>query len=157
MIKKLIVGIATLFMLVGVAFADVDVNKGDQAALDSVKGIGPAISKKIVDERQAHGPYKDWTDFEKRVKGIGDKKAATLSQAGLTVNGQSMPNAPASSAAANKQSATSPSASTSGAGNAGTRNQTTAKGGAGANNPFNQPTGTTAGKAGAPVTTPAKQ
>jgi competence protein ComEA len=95
MFKKLLLAIAAFIATMGFAFAQVDVNKADQAALDGVKGIGPAISKRIIDERKKGGDFKDWADFEKRVKGIGDKSAAKLSQAGLVVNGQSKPNAPA--------------------------------------------------------------
>jgi competence protein ComEA len=43
------------------------------------------VSKVIVDERKA-GKFKDWADFIKRVKGVGDARAAKLSAAGLTVN-----------------------------------------------------------------------
>lgn len=89
MIKKLLLAVATLIATTGFAFAQVDINKADQAALDSVKGIGPAKSKQILDERTKGGQFKDWDDFEKRVKGIGSKNAAKLSQAGLQVNGQS--------------------------------------------------------------------
>jgi competence protein ComEA len=71
----------------GMAFAQVDVNKADQAALDSVKGIGPAKSKAIMAER-AKGEFKDWADLEQRVKGIGEKNAMKLSEAGLMVNGK---------------------------------------------------------------------
>ncbi|OFJ50037.1 DNA uptake protein [Janthinobacterium lividum] len=79
----------------GFAFAQVDVNKADQAALDSVKGIGPSTSKAIVDERSKGGAFKDWADFESRVKGIGPKSAMKLSEAGLQVNGQAKSGAPA--------------------------------------------------------------
>jgi competence protein ComEA len=88
MIKKLMLAVATLVATMGFAFAQVDVNKADAAALDSVKGVGPAMSKKIMDER-SKGEFKDWADFQKRVKGVGDKSAAKLSQAGLQVNGKS--------------------------------------------------------------------
>lgn len=88
MLKKLLLATAVLIATMGFAFAQVDVNKADQAALDSVKGIGPKTSKAIIDERKKGGDFKDWTDFEKRVKGIGEKNAAKLSNAGLTVNGQ---------------------------------------------------------------------
>jgi competence protein ComEA len=87
MFKQLVLAVATLAATMGLAMAQVDVNKADQAALDSVKGIGPATSKAIIDER-AKGPYKDWGDFESRVKGIGPKSAVKLSEAGLQVNGQ---------------------------------------------------------------------
>jgi competence protein ComEA len=95
MLKKLLLVIATFIATMGFAFAQVDVNKADQAALDGVKGIGPSISKKIIDERKKGGDFKDWADFEKRVKGIGEKNSAKMSQAGLVVNGQSKANAPA--------------------------------------------------------------
>jgi len=88
MIKKLMLAVATLVASMSFAFAQVDVNKADAAALDSVKGVGPAMSKKILDER-AKGEFKDWADFQKRVKGVGEKNAAKLSAAGLQVNGKS--------------------------------------------------------------------
>lgn len=91
MFKKILMAVVTLFVSVGFAFAGVDVNKGDQAALDGIKGIGPATSKAIIEERSKGGNFKDWNDFETRVKGIGEKSSAKLSEAGLTVNGQSMP------------------------------------------------------------------
>ena len=89
MIKKLVFAIAALVASTGIAFAQVDVNKADAAALDGVKGVGPSMSKMILDER-AKGEFKDWADFQQRVKGVGDKKAMKLSAAGLTVNGKAM-------------------------------------------------------------------
>lgn len=96
MIKKLMLAVATLVASMGIAFAQVDVNKADAAALDSVKGVGPAMSKQILDERK-NGEFKDWADFQKRVKGVGDKRAAKLSEAGLQVNGKSLDGAPKAS------------------------------------------------------------
>ncbi len=98
MFKKLILAVAAMIATMGFAFAQVDVNKADAAALDSVKGIGPAMSKTILDERKKGGDFKDWADFQKRVKGVADKKAAALSEAGLQVNGQARPGAAASAA-----------------------------------------------------------
>lgn len=94
MFKKILTSIAILIATASFAFAQVDVNKADQAALDGIKGIGPKTSKSIIDERKK-GDFKDWADFENRVKGIGEKSSTKLSQAGLTVNGQGKPNAPA--------------------------------------------------------------
>jgi competence protein ComEA len=93
MIKKLFLAIAALAATMSMAFAQVDVNKADAAALDSVKGVGPSMSKTIMDER-AKGEFKDWADFQKRVKGVGDKNATKLSKAGLQVNGKSKDGAP---------------------------------------------------------------
>jgi competence protein ComEA len=98
MMKKLMLAIATMVATMGFAFAQVDVNKADVAALDSVKGVGPKMSKAILDER-AKGEFKDWADFEKRVKGVGDKSSAKLSAAGLQVNGKSKEGAPMSTGA----------------------------------------------------------
>lgn len=105
MLKKLVFGLMALLAATGFAFADVDVNKGDQAALDGIKGIGPTKSKAIIEERTKNGAFKDWADFESRVKGIGEKSSAKLSAAGLTVNGQAKPGAaakPVASAASAK-------------------------------------------------------
>jgi competence protein ComEA len=66
------------------AFAAVDLNKADQAALETVKGIGPALSTKLLDERKK-GSFKDWSDVIERVGGVGPGNAARLSAAGLTV------------------------------------------------------------------------
>ncbi|QNP50392.1 helix-hairpin-helix domain-containing protein [Diaphorobacter aerolatus] len=70
------------------ALAAVDINKATEAELDGIKGIGPATTRLIVDERKT-APFADWTDLTRRVKGIGAKRAAKLSAEGLMVNGQS--------------------------------------------------------------------
>ncbi|WP_420475938.1 ComEA family DNA-binding protein [Noviherbaspirillum sp. ST9] len=88
MLRKFLLSIAVMVATSGFAFAQVDVNKADQAALDGVKGIGPKMSKAILDERKKGGDFKDWADLEGRVKGVGEKNAVKLSDAGLTVNGQ---------------------------------------------------------------------
>ena len=84
MFKKLLAFFAA--MTVAVAFAAVDVNKATPAELDGIKGIGPGISGKIVDERKK-GNFKSWDDFIGRVKGIGEGNAAKFSAEGLTVGG----------------------------------------------------------------------
>jgi competence protein ComEA len=90
MIKKLMLAVAAMIATMGFAFAQVDVNKADAAALDSIKGVGPKMSKVILDERAKGGDFKDWADFEKRVKGIGPKNAKKLSMAGLQVSGKAL-------------------------------------------------------------------
>jgi len=85
MFKKLLTLLLALFA--AAAFAAVDVNKATQADLESIKGIGPVISTKILDERKKGGPFKDWDDVIARVKGIGEGNAAKFSGDGLTVNG----------------------------------------------------------------------
>lgn len=104
MLKKLLLAVATLIATMSFALAQVDVNKADQAALDTIKGVGPVTSKSIIEERKKGGNFKDWADFEKRVKGIGEKRAANLSEAGLTVNGQAKPGATPAAAKEDKKS-----------------------------------------------------
>lgn len=96
MIKKILAAMLALFA--AAAFAAVDANKATQAELEAVKGIGPAISAKIIEER-SKGAFKDWQDMVTRVKGVGEGNAAKFSTEGLTVNGAAFTGAPAKTAA----------------------------------------------------------
>ena len=78
-----------LFLSIGSAFAAVDVNTANSDALRGIKGIGPAKAKAILDERQAHGPFKDAADLGTRVKGMGGKTVQRLEAEGLTIGGAS--------------------------------------------------------------------
>ena len=89
MVGKLALAICLTLANTAIAFADVEVNKGDQAAFDGIKGLGPSTSKAIIAERSKAGKFKDWPDFQARVKGLAEKRAINLSKAGLTVNGLS--------------------------------------------------------------------
>ena len=84
MLKKLLPLAALLFT--AACFAAVDVNQASEAELDGLKGIGPSLSGKILQARQ-QGPFKNWQDLMRRVKGISAKSAARLSEAGLSVDG----------------------------------------------------------------------
>lgn len=72
-----------------ICMAALDINKATVAELDGIQGIGPATSKRIMQEREK-SEFKDWQDFMKRVKGIKAKKAAQLSAQGVTVNGKGL-------------------------------------------------------------------
>jgi len=77
-----------LALCAATAFAAVDVNNASPADLDSIKGIGPGTSSKLLEARK-NGKFKDWSDLIERMPGIGEKRAAKLSAEGLTVNGES--------------------------------------------------------------------
>ena len=96
MLKKILAFVVMLYA--AVAFAAVDVNKASAAELDAIKGIGPAISGRIIDERKK-GNFKDWGDFIERIKGVGEGNAAKFSAEGLTVGGSAYKTSAAAPAA----------------------------------------------------------
>jgi competence protein ComEA len=59
------------------AWAAVDINTASQSELESVKGIGPAKARAIVDYRQKNGPFRSLDDLDK-VKGFGSASVAKL-------------------------------------------------------------------------------
>lgn len=92
MLKKLVMLCVAVVLSLSAGFAAaVEVNTADQAALESVKGIGPVHAKAILDERAKNGPFKNADDLAARVKGLGQKSVENLEAAGLTVNGSSAP------------------------------------------------------------------
>jgi competence protein ComEA len=83
----------------------VDANAGNRAQLEQLRGVGPPLADAILQARERGGPFRDWADLAKRVRGIRDAKARQLSAAGLTVDG--LPYAD------DQRGATMPSSSTS--------------------------------------------
>jgi len=71
----------------------IEVNQANEAELDSLKGVGPSLSGRILAERK-NGDFKDWADLMARVKGIRPVSAAKFSAQGLTVQGQAFEPAP---------------------------------------------------------------
>lgn len=74
-----------LALAANACFAAVEVNQATEAELDSVKGLGPSSTRRILQAR-SQGLFKDWADFMARVKGIKPPTATKLSKEGLTVN-----------------------------------------------------------------------
>ncbi|WP_186251886.1 ComEA family DNA-binding protein [Burkholderia gladioli] len=99
MLKKILV-VAMWFAGLAQAWAAVDVNQANDEALRGIKGIGPAKARAIVEEREAHGPYKDTADLTRRVSGIGEKSVERLVAEGLTVGAAKAPAAAPPAAAA---------------------------------------------------------
>lgn len=62
----------------------VDINSANQAQLEAVRGVGPALAERILEARRERN-FAHWTDFIARVPGVGAKRAAQLSADGLTV------------------------------------------------------------------------
>jgi len=89
MLKKILAIITLCFSLT--SYAAIEVNTATEAELDSINGIGPAMSGKILKERK-NGDFKDWNQLMQRIKGIRAKNAAKFSMQGMTVNGQAFQN-----------------------------------------------------------------
>jgi competence protein ComEA len=86
MIRTLVTFVLAAFAFAFAAHAAVDVNKATQAELETIKGIGPSMSTKILEERKK-GSFKDWNDMVSRVRGVGSSNATKFSADGLTVDG----------------------------------------------------------------------
>ncbi|QVN18883.1 ComEA family DNA-binding protein [Burkholderia pyrrocinia] len=123
MLKKLLMLFVALSLSLAAGFAAaVEVNSADQAALESVKGLGPVKSKAIIDERTKNGPFKDADDLANRVKGLGTKSVGHLEENGLTIGGSSTPpkgvklSKPAATTSATPSAGTAPTSTTATAG-----------------------------------------
>ena len=93
--KRIAFGIA-IAMLASIAWAQVDLNKASEIELDGLTGVGPTLTREVMTER-VKAPFRDWQDVMQRVKGIGPKKAANLSEQGVRVQGQGYGQAPPAS------------------------------------------------------------
>ena len=86
MLKK-ITGALLAFGFAGLTWAQqIDLNKATEVELDALKGVGPVLTKAVMDERKK-APFKNWEDATSRVKGLGPQKASSLSEQGVRVQG----------------------------------------------------------------------
>jgi competence protein ComEA len=77
--------LATLCCVISLSAFALEVNTANEAEMDSVRGLGPSSTARILIARE-QGMFKDWGDFMQRVKGFKPATAAKLSATGLTVN-----------------------------------------------------------------------
>lgn len=82
------------FLLLAAGVQALEINQANVAELDSLKGMGPALSAKVLQARE-QAPFQNWSDLMARTSGLGRAKAQQFSEQGLTVNGQ--PFSPATS------------------------------------------------------------
>jgi competence protein ComEA len=78
--------LCALLAWAGAAFAAVDANTASADALQSVRGVGPTIAQRIVEERR-RGPYASLDDLQARVRGVGEASVRRMAAAGLSVGG----------------------------------------------------------------------
>ena len=67
--------------------AALELNQASEAELDGLRGIGPPFTRRLLAAREQR-VFTDWQDLRKRVKGMGPKLSLSLSEQGLTVNGE---------------------------------------------------------------------
>lgn len=88
---NLTLGLAGLATGLGLAWPTVaqavDVNAATAAQLEAIRGIGPKMAQVIIQERSRGGSYESFDDLAERVRGIGPKKAVSLRESGLTMDG----------------------------------------------------------------------
>ena len=58
--------------------ASIDLNKADSEQLQTIRGIGPSLARRIVQFREDNGAFKQVDDLLK-VRGIGEKSLAKIS------------------------------------------------------------------------------
>lgn len=86
MLKK-ITGALLAFGFAGMTGAQqIDLNKATEVELDGLNGVGPVLTKAVMDERKKT-PFRNWEDATSRVKGLGPQKARSLSDQGVRVQG----------------------------------------------------------------------
>ena len=68
--KKLLLVLGMWLAIMGVAFAQININTATKVELESLQGIGPGKAQTIIDYRTKNGPFKTVDDLEK-VNGFG--------------------------------------------------------------------------------------
>lgn len=84
---KLFLLLVTLFVFTGAAFAAVNINTATQTELETLRGIGPAKAKAIIDYRKKKASFKSVEDLQ-NVSGIGPATVQKLRK-DITVSGSS--------------------------------------------------------------------
>ena len=87
-LRRALAGLAALATLcLGVNAQALELNQANEAELDALRGMGPALNRRVRQARDAQ-PFTDWPDFLRRVSGVGPAQARALSAQGLTVQGR---------------------------------------------------------------------
>jgi competence protein ComEA len=74
-----------------VGWASINPNQASAAELQTIRGIGPSMSARIIAERQKNGPFKSPQDFARRIPGVGPKKLKAFQEAGLQIPAAKIP------------------------------------------------------------------
>lgn len=77
LLRSLLLAFAFALAPLAASAAPVDINVANAAALEEVKGIGPARAKAIIEYRTANGPFASVDDLT-NVPGIGEKSISQM-------------------------------------------------------------------------------
>lgn len=64
-----------------------DLNNATLDDLQKIKGFDRDWARKIIDYRDSHGPFNDWTDLDD-VPGLSARHVNDLRRAGVTIGGK---------------------------------------------------------------------
>ena len=73
--------------------ATIDLNQATRAEIESVRAVGVELTERLLQARSA-GPFGDWQDLRRRVKGVGRQALAGFAEAGFQIKGQPPPTRP---------------------------------------------------------------
>jgi competence protein ComEA len=73
--------------LLPAAACALELNDASRAELERLDGLGVVMVERILAERDK-APFRNWRDFEARVKGIRGARAERLRAQGLTIGGR---------------------------------------------------------------------
>ena len=59
------------------AVGPIDLNRASAAELEALPRVGPALARRIVDDREANGPFRSIDELD-RVRGIGPRTIELL-------------------------------------------------------------------------------
>ena len=65
----------------------VDLNQATRAEIEAVRGVGVELTDRLLQAR-AEGPFRDWQDLRRRVKGVGRRVLTGMSEARFHIKGQ---------------------------------------------------------------------
>lgn len=78
--------LAMLLGLTSCAASALDLNQATEAELDSLRGLGPSLTAKVLAARAAQN-FQSWADLMQRVHGIREATARRLADQGVTIQG----------------------------------------------------------------------
>lgn len=77
--------------LAGTPAHALEVNLATASELQVLRGVGPKMAERVIQERERAGPFTSLDDLSERVRGIGAKRLASFRAAGLTASTSAVP------------------------------------------------------------------